>query len=298
MKKPLISVVVCTFNRRDILLGALKSLVEQSADKADYEVVVVDNNSTDETEYVARGFEDVFENFIYVNETNQGLSHSRNRGYQVATASFVAYMDDDAKADTNWIKSILGFIKSNPDVQAFGGPYDGFSYINIPKWFDKRYGSWSLGDVEREIKEDEWINGTNMVYTKSLLTEIGGFDTRVGMSGKTVSYGEEVKLQIQVKERGIPIFYVPGMRVRHMIASYKMSFSWMLKSHYRNGFSALEAHNLKRNLFFQVILTLYLCIKGIFVSIFSGERVFKSRILQGFAPFTWNLGFLVKMIKG
>ena len=116
-----VSVVICTYNREDMLEIALESLTKQEVSASDFEVIVVDNNSKDNTKAVAEKFIAANSHFRYVLETNQGLSHARNRGGNEASTDFVAYMDDDAKAPANWVKQLIEIIDDKkPDI--FGGP--------------------------------------------------------------------------------------------------------------------------------------------------------------------------------
>lgn len=298
MNKPVISVVVCTYNRADLLPGCLQSLAEQTLDKSLYEIIVINNNSTDATQEMAEGFTARYPNFRVVVETKQGLSHARNRGYMEARGEYAAYIDDDARADKGWIEGIIDFTKRHPEVVAFGGPYTSFSLVDVPKWYKESYGSWSLGERERPIDKTEWINGTNMVFKKPLLIELGGFHTGVGMSGNTISYGEETNLLIKVKDRNLPVYYVPGIVVEHLVADYKMSLGWMIKSFYMSGFSALETFNLKRRPGRRILVTAYLFFKGLILFVFSRERYIKTRVLDSFSAFFNGLGLTVRMFKG
>jgi glycosyltransferase involved in cell wall biosynthesis len=231
----LVSVVVCTYNRADLLKGCLGSLARQSVDKAGYEVIVVDNNSTDNTEEVIRSFIELYPNFRYVKEPKQGLSHARNRGWKEARGEYVAYIDDDGRAAPTWVDNIIGFTSRRPDIVVFGGPFKGFTLMKLPQWYKESYGEFTLGEEERPLRRNEWINGTNMVYKRSLLMELGGFNTEIGMSGKRVSYGEETNLLFKIRERDFPVFYVPSIVVEHLIADYKLSLRWFIKSRYAKG---------------------------------------------------------------
>ena len=296
---PKISVVVCTYNRAGLLEDCLKSLAKQSADISGYEIIVVDNNSTDKTKEVANSFIKKYPNFRYVKEPNQGLSHARNRGWKEARGEYAAYIDDDARADGRWVENIIAFASKHPDVVAFGGPYKGFSLEEIPEWYkETTYGTKTLGEKQRPIDKNEWISGTNMVFRKTLLSGLGGFNTRVGMSKDTVSYGEETNLLVKIKKKNLPIFYVPDMVVEHLVADYKMSLRWMLMSHYKNGFSAMEAFELRRRPFRQALVTLYCLLNGFIRFIFSKKRYFRARVLESFSVFVWNLGLTVRMFKG
>lgn len=289
----LVSVVVCTYNRVEILKGAIESLCSQTADSSLYEIIVVDNNSTDDTQKVVERFGNVH----YYPETRQGLSHARNRGWQVAQGKYVAYIDDDAKAERNWLENVILFIKRCPDVVAFGGPYKGFSMIKKPEWYKESYGSWTLGEEERPIKPDEWINGTNMIFKRSLLEELGGFDVKLGMTGTRILYGEETNLLIKIRQNGHSIFYVPNIIVKHLIADYKLNLKWMFKSRFNNGVSALETFGLCKKPVKQVLVTVYTGLKGIGQLFFSKEKYFKSRLLESFSGFMMSLGLTIRMFK-
>lgn len=249
MKGPLVSVVICTYNRSDLLLGCLQSLVAKALELSMCEVIVVNNNSTDATQKIAEEFAESHCNFRVFVEAHQGLSHARNRGWKEARGEYVAYIDDDARACPDWLEAISDFIRRHPDVEAFGGPYAAFAQVPIPTWFPPGYGSWDLGCEERVISVGkEWLNGTNMVFKRTLLERVGGFNTRLGMSGDTVAYGEETRLLLELDRRGVAVYYVPQMKVEHLLASYKISLRWLLNSAFQNGRCARETFDRKRSL--------------------------------------------------
>jgi len=230
MLKPLdnihISIVVCTFNRSQMLSKCLHSLVTQTANQDLFEVIVIDNNSTDDTSALLTDFILKFNNIKYFKECRIGLSHARNRGMLEATGKYIAYIDDDAVAYSDWVKQILHFIvRDDAGVAMFGGPYTAFSTVTIPAWFPPEYGSFTLGESIRSINAvDEFLCGTNMIFKRELLLEIGGFNTELGMVGNMLSYGEETRLQIEIKRSGYEISYVPAIRVKHLLAQEKSVF--------------------------------------------------------------------------
>ena len=118
---PEISVAVCTYNRADVLPKCLESLINQTTDKELFEVLIIDNNSTDDTKRIALDFCGKNTNFKYIFEEKQGLSHARNRAIDEAKGTYIAYIDDDAIADKEWVKNILDAIKTDSSMVAFGG---------------------------------------------------------------------------------------------------------------------------------------------------------------------------------
>lgn len=289
-----ISVVVCTYNRAGLLRSCLEPLTAQTLAREKFEVLVIDNNSTDDTSQVANEFAAKNSHFRVIAEPEQGLSHARNRGWKEAEGQFVAYIDDDARARTDWLSQMYGFVERNPDVEAFGGPFEAFFEMELPVWFPPEYGSWSLGERERPIKVgEEYINGTNMAFRKSLLQSLGGFKTSLGMTGERISYGEETRLLIDLAERGIPVYYLPQMRVSHLVADYKMSLRWLLFSSYASGRCSAETLNQQRS------LGAHFCGLGVgtvkmVVQLIGSDKVpFKRKLYYALNGLCWEIGSFV-----
>ena len=119
---PKITAVICTFNRVDILARAMESVSEQSMPESDYEVFVVDNASTDNTNEVASKFCEERWNFRYLFEPVAGLSRARNCGIAEARGRYIAFLDDDAVAEKDWLEKILAaFEVGGPMVGCVGG---------------------------------------------------------------------------------------------------------------------------------------------------------------------------------
>ena len=237
----LISVVLCTFNRADLLAVSLQALAEQILENSEYEVVVVDNNSTDNTQKVVEEMCNRLTGLRYCFEPIQGLSHARNRGWQEAKGEYVAYIDDDCRVPGQWLTVAKKIIEQiSPDV--FGGPY--FAFYNSPKpvWFKDSYGSRDRGKEPRVLGTDEYLDGTNIFFRRSLLKEMGGFNPDLGMSGKTISYGEETALLRRIRGK-MPhqiIYYDPQLYVYHLVMAEKMSLAWNVRQRFAGGRAAYK----------------------------------------------------------
>ena len=264
----ILTIVVCTYNRKELLDNCLSSLEKQTAYKKEYEILTIDNNSKDDTRNVASKYVKTHDNFRYLSETKQGLSYSRNKGWKEARGEFVGYIDDDSIADKDWIKRIIEFVNEKRDVQAFGGPYDRYTIEKLPTWFPPEYGKLFLGNKIRKVDiGKEWITGTNMVFKKDLLKRLGGFNTSLGMSGKKLAYGEEAELLRRIAKKGIAVYYNPKMIVKHLIDGRKVSFYWLLKSSYFNGINFWDIHGIQPNLIssiYSIVRTVLLAPKVIF----------------------------------
>jgi glycosyltransferase involved in cell wall biosynthesis len=237
-QKIVVSVVICTYNRAPLVLNCLKSLDNQTADKNCFEVIIVDNNSSDNTNKVVENFIRKRVNFRIVREKKQGLSFARNRGWREARGKYIAYIDDDAIAKSDWVQQIMAFIKKNSKINAFGGPYGRFSSKPFPSWLPENYFTLNLGSIEKTIHlRKEWISGSNMIFNKSIFIKYGGFNTDLGMKGNRTLYGEETELLLRLKKMGESVYYVPKIRVKHLVAERKLSLWWLLKNNYWHSLS-------------------------------------------------------------
>jgi glycosyltransferase involved in cell wall biosynthesis len=233
----LISVVVCTFNRSDLLANLLKGLCKQALEKAEYEVIVVDNNSQDDTRDVVRGFCKDCSNVRYCFEPQQGLSHARNLGWRMARGEYVAFIDDDCKAPEHWL-SVAKEVIERVSPGVFGGPY--FAFYNTPKpgWFKGAYGTHDQGNEARVLNAREFLDGGNVFFRRALLEALGGFDPSFGMSGHKIAYGEETVLLRHIRST-MPeqlIYYDPKLYVYHLVDGKKMSMRWIIPQRFASGF--------------------------------------------------------------
>src|SRR4051812_18060031 len=120
---PEISVIICSYNRADYIIGALESLNAQTLDKKKFEVHVVDNNSIDNTSDLVQEYISQHSplNLRYLTESKQGASFARNTGAAFSSSPLLCFMDDDAVAEKEYLERILHFFSQHPDASALGG---------------------------------------------------------------------------------------------------------------------------------------------------------------------------------
>jgi glucosyl-dolichyl phosphate glucuronosyltransferase len=230
------SVVLCTYNRHDLMAAALSSLCEQTLAPSLYEIIVVDNNSTDGTRQHVAECSRLYPHIRYCFEPQQGLSHGRNSGYQLAQGLYVAYIDDDCTVPREWL-DIARNVITNVAPALFGGPYQPFYNSLKPRWYLDRYGTYDGGQVARALDQTEYLSGTNLFIKRSLLEQLGGFNIEVGMVGTRLGYGEETALQRRVRQEHhtAMIYYEPRLTVFHLVRSEKMQLSWCAKQMFVSG---------------------------------------------------------------
>jgi len=236
MTDPLISVIVCTYNRAGLLANVLRTVCAQTLESHRYEILVVDNNSTDDTAKIVKGWKGGQALVRYVFEPKQGLSFARNCGYEAARGEYVAYLDDDCKVPSAWLATAVRVIDEGNRL-IFGGPYLAYYDSVKPKWFRDEYGSHVQGDVGRALTDQEYLDGANMFVCRRLLRELGGFSPQFGMAGSGLGYGEEVRFQRFLRQSypGLAIRYEPDLYVHHLVSRRKMTLGWKLHQMFISG---------------------------------------------------------------
>jgi glycosyltransferase involved in cell wall biosynthesis len=238
----LISVVICTHNRAALLSLALESLAAQAADLpvSEYETLVVDNCSSDNTRQVVESFLEKIPNLRYVFEEKIGLSHARNRGWHEAHGEYVGYLDDDALAVPGWLRTAAQVITEiHPAI--LGGPVLPLYQSGKPAWYKDSYSVNIRRDSPGPFQG--FISGGNTFNRKSILNALGGYNPEFGMSGNKIGYAEETDLQIRLHERfpGEIVYYHPDIAIRHHIPAYKMRMGWIIRSRYINASAYTKA---------------------------------------------------------
>jgi glucosyl-dolichyl phosphate glucuronosyltransferase len=235
-KNKIISVVICTYNRADLARQAITSVLGQDFPQTDYELLIVDNNSTDHTGALAQEFCQAYPNVRYFLESHVGLSHARNRGWQEAGGEYVAYIDDDCKVPPMWLRAASRVIEQfHPS--AFGGPYYAFYNSPKPAWFKDEYGSHVQGDVARPLHVGEYLDGGNMFLRVDILKNLGGFDAEFGMQGRKMGYGEETKLFDRLhREKDCSIYYTPDVFLYHLVNAKKLLLWMNVRMNFLGGY--------------------------------------------------------------
>lgn len=239
---PVVSVVISTFRRPDLLREALASLARQTVPTRWFEVVVVDNAGHARTRQVVSDLRVDLPCLRYVEEPRVGLSHARNRGWREARGVYVGFTDDDCLLPEDWLEVASGIIERHrPSV--FGGPHRPFYLEPPPAWFKDSYGAGGhQGDRPRTDAGN--LHGGNMFILREVLERLGGFNPDLGMTGATPAYGEETELQDRLRalQPDAVFVYDPRLSIRHLVRKEKMSLRWAARAAFGKGRSHVRAH--------------------------------------------------------
>ena len=226
----MISVIICTYNRDKYIYNVLKSLALGTLEHSAYEIVLVDNNCTDGTHHEVEHFCNVFPqvSLRYFVETNQGLSHARNRGIKESKGDILVYVDDDATVNPEYLKTYADWFASHPETDAAGGPIiPHYETGSEPKWmtyFIKRLltGYLYFGDKAKPFPGDNYPGGGNAAYRSRVFEKVGLYNVELGRNGDNLGGGEEKDIFDKMKREGMQFVYLPDAILYHSIPGYKL----------------------------------------------------------------------------
>ena len=241
----MISVILCTYNRDRYIYNVLKSIADGDMPRTDYEIVLVDNNSNDNTVAECRRFQSDYPDitFRYFMEREQGLSHARNCGITHAQGDILVHVDDDALVNQEYLKTYADFFARTPKAVAAGGPilpqYDG---CEEPSWMSHYTrqlvtGKLYLGKHEREFPHDAFPGGGNAAYRKSVFDTVGLFSVKLGRKGNSLIGAEEKDLFDKMTTAGMHFYYLPTAILYHLIPPKKLTQDYFDRLTYSIGVS-------------------------------------------------------------
>lgn len=230
-----LSVIICTYNRDQHIRRALESLVRQDCDSSSYEIIVVDNNSTDRTAEIIKRFKEEHPtyNIVLTEEKRQGLSYARNKGLAMASGKYVSYIDDDGIAREDYVSQIKQYTEQFPDDVAFGGKV-------LPRYEKGKAPAWMSSYIERiisivnlgdnvKILKKIYPVGCNMFFKKDVLEKIGGFNTALKLRA------DDKYIFLKIRETGYRVLYLPKVIVWHFIDDFRNSLAYVKKVSKLNG---------------------------------------------------------------
>ena len=193
---PELSVIICTYNRCEYLPPLFESLEGQTLSRNRFELIIIDNNSSDKTASMSREFllKNPGLNGKYIFEEKPGLSHARNRGILESAGDILVFIDDDAQASPAYLENIVNYFDNHHDVQAGGGKILPLYESREPGWMTPFLlpvvSALDLGEKIRPFPGRKYPIGANMFFRKEVFDRIGLFNVDLGRKGKNFLGGE------------------------------------------------------------------------------------------------------------
>jgi glycosyltransferase involved in cell wall biosynthesis len=230
-----VSVVICCYNSERLLPTTLEHISHQNvANNLSWEVIIVDNASTDQTKLIAnQETRNKLKNikFKIVDQPIQGLTAAREKGIREALFDFVVFCDDDNWLDSNYVQSVYEIMSSNSSIGVLGGKGLAISDEQFPDWFEKYHNNFAVGsqnDQSGDITNSKgWVNGAGFVIRKSvwLLIKQNGFKHLLtGREGR----GQDVEMCLAVRLAGYRIWYDKRLIFKHFIWSERLTWKYFL----------------------------------------------------------------------
>jgi GT2 family glycosyltransferase len=215
--QPTVTVVVVNWNRREMLRASLESIRAQK--DTTFEIVLVDNGSTDGSVEMARAEFGPAGLTIVENPDNRGFCAANNQGIALARGEFVALLNNDAEADPAWLSSLLTAFRGRPEIGMAASKIvdwdnprviDKVGHQMYPDGQNRGRGS---GQIDRgqfdQVEEVLWPDGCACMYRSAMLRQIGGFDEDF------FAYADDAELGLRARIAGWGCLYIPGAVVRH-----------------------------------------------------------------------------------
>ena len=254
-----LSITVCTYNRVEFLKNCLKSILDQTQGSPIIEINIIDNNSSDKTYDYILEMQKKFPEINYFVEKKQGISHARNLSFKVCKGNFLAFVDDDAIINENWLESLLEELKNQNEDIIYGGPIFPKFESEPKKWIDKNYfirkfkkNNGFLGT----IKSKEGFSGGNMCISKNLFLKSDSFNTEIGMTGGNLGLGEEPDFfyKLVKKNKEVKLYNISEMSITHYEAEYKLKRDYLKERIILNANQFTQRTIFHENFIFAIII--------------------------------------------
>lgn len=231
MPAPVLSVVLCTWNRAALLGGALEALGRQ-VDPPPHEILVVDNASEDHTPGILADAARAMPVLRPLREPRPGLSHARNAGVAAARGTLVAFTDDDVRVGESWMRRVAAAAARYPDAAFLGGPVRPAWGAPVPSWLTTAH--WAPLGIQDHGSEPFRVDrlrrvcliGANLIVRREALAAGGAFDPRVQRVGAAGGTTEDHELQARWWAAGLHGLYVPDVDVHALVGPERLQKSY------------------------------------------------------------------------
>lgn len=247
------TILICTYNRAAFLEETLESLAETPPEPGfSWDVLVVDNNSSDSTRAVVERWTSRFPVPLrYLFEGRQGKSIALNSGMAAAPAEVIVFTDDDVYVPPGWLAEAVSPLLARDDIDYTGGPVEPIWGAAPPAWLKetgKLGGTIAImdhGDAPFIFEERRKVPlGVNMAVRRRLIERIGGFRPDLGRNGKSLLGQEQAEFFYRSREAGARGLYVPSMRLDHVVPASRLTRSYFRRWWYWKGIAHARVHRM------------------------------------------------------
>jgi glycosyltransferase involved in cell wall biosynthesis len=250
-----VEIIICTYNRAEKLRKTIYSILNAEIPNGiDVKLIVVDNNSSDDTEVVIKEFSKKTSHIKikYFFEGKQGKSYALNTALKHMSGDLIAFTDDDVSVDIGWIREMVKALEKYPQYNCFGGKIIAVYPQDIPQWLDIKgsmkflrsiFGNRDDGDIEIEYGEGTVSGnpgGANMFFRRKVIEENGLFRTDLGPVGEKLGLSEDTDYCQRLIKKGEKFMYIPTAIVYHPVHTERLKKGYLLRWQYKCGRSEVR----------------------------------------------------------
>ncbi|HEX2853805.1 MAG TPA: glycosyltransferase [Opitutaceae bacterium] len=241
---PLITVAICTYNRAELLGQTLRDIARQEFPRDRYEVLVVDNNSRDNTRDVVAGFASVQPAPRHLFETQQGLPHARNRAIAEARGEIIVFADDDVLLEPNWLGQLIApfAADSTRRVGVVGGEVIPVFPNGLPPWVEEWHSPLAFRHDAGPLTPRQSPMGANLAFRREVFAQLGNFATGLGRAGKNLFAGEESEMIRRARAAGFEVWFAPQAVAKHQMPASRTTFAYAT----RHAFDSARSRVIER----------------------------------------------------
>jgi len=239
-----ITIAICTYRRPLILRRVLERWRELYALEEAVDLLIINNGNDQPTEDLAAEFAAHLP-ITHIYEQRPGVSNARNRAIAEATGEVLAYLDDDCLPDASWLPTIREYFQrdENRKIGMLGGQINLHWDMEPPAWYHRKFISsfsgmdYPAGDYQPQ-SSDQWLGEGNCAFWRERLTEMGGFNPKLGRVKKLLISNEGNELRERLESAGWETWYSSRMPVAHIVFEERLkSSNWILKRNFWGGVS-------------------------------------------------------------
>ncbi len=228
---PFVTVAICTYNRCDWLERTLRFVTSQDYPSELFEILVVDNRSTDATQQVLAGFATAPKAPRCLIENSQGLSHARNRALREGFGDIIAFLDDDTEGASDWLRQLMQAYMADKSQQigVVGGEIIPGFPDGCPEWLKGQWEPLAYLEHLGPLPPNRLPMGANFSVRRQLALDQGSFRTDLGRTGDSLAGSEDHDFIRRIRDAGHEIWFAPAARVTHFIPANRLTFGYAMK---------------------------------------------------------------------
>lgn len=221
-----LTVAIPTYNRAGRLRETLAGVTRQAYPAGDYEILVIDNNSTDETAAVVAEFAAAAPAPRRLLETRQGLDHARNRAIAEARGGIIVFADDDILVGPDWLLELTKPFAASEQIAAVGGEVIPVFPDGLPAWVKDWHGPLAFRSDAGPLEGAQSPMGANLAIRRGVFAALGPFHTALDRSAGNYFSGGDAEMVRRIRGAGLEVWFAPAAAVRHQMPASRTTFRY------------------------------------------------------------------------